>query len=170
MKRLNQTKRILVMTAVLAMILTCMLFAACGNNDTPDGEQSNTDDPAVTDSITVSIAVDCNTLLDVDPELAAKVSSDGIMLDSKSLTLDKGSVLYDALKASGLPIAGGDYISSINGLSAGDAGAMSGWICSINGEFPTKSVKEQEIADGDLIEFRYTCDGGSDVTGDIDMS
>ncbi len=53
---------------------------------------------------------------------------------------------------------GGNYISTINGLSEFDNGINSGWMYLINNVFADYGVAEQEIQDGDVIVFFYTDD------------
>jgi hypothetical protein len=107
--------------------------------------------------------VDCLNLVGADPELAGKVSNNGVILAKKDVTVPAGASVLDVLKASGVAFVGKEYISSIAGLSEGDGGDMSGWMYSVGGTFPTVSVKTYEVGDGDHVRFRYTLDGGSDV-------
>ena len=40
---------------------------------------------------------------------------------------------------------------------------MSGWLVSVNGEYPSVSAAEVTVQAGDAIVFSYTCDGGADL-------
>ena len=40
---------------------------------------------------------------------------------------------------------------------------MSGWMYSVNSWFPNYGCSQYEVSDGDMIEWRYTCDLGRDV-------
>jgi hypothetical protein len=119
--------------------------------------------PPPDENLTVTISIDCVTLLGVDPDLAARVSSGGVILDGKSVTLKKGATVYDVIKASGVSSVGQAYISVINSLGEGDGGPRSGWVYSVNGTFPNKGITAYMVANGDRVAFRFTCDGGNDV-------
>lgn len=128
--------------------------------DKPKPGDTKKPDPAVT--ITVTISVECKTLLAKNPELAAKLSNNGIMLAPLSIKLKSGATPYDALKTGDIKFAGKYYISSIGGLSEFDVGPKSGWIYSVNGKFPPVGVTSYKLKDGDSITFHYTVTG-SDI-------
>jgi hypothetical protein len=137
-----------------------------------DGGESKGDDKPKTDDkpkpetdakITVSISADCQTLFDSDPELAGRISESGVILATKDVSVTAGANVYDVIKASGVTFVGKTYISSIGGLSEGDVGAKSGWMYSVNGAFPAIGVTSYKVKDGDVVRFRYTLNGGSDV-------
>ncbi|MDR2486791.1 MAG: DUF4430 domain-containing protein [Clostridiales Family XIII bacterium] len=142
-----------------------------GGKGTPDASPPKGNDtkppskPADTQSeqITVTVSADCKTLLAKNPDLAAKLSEDGVILAPKSVTLPAGSNVLDALKASGIAYVGSVYIASIGGLSEMDMGAKSGWVYSVNGTYPGKGVAGYKLKDGDDVRFRYTLNGGADV-------
>jgi hypothetical protein len=113
--------------------------------------------------ITVTVGVDCKTLAADDPDLADKLSEDGVILAAKSVTIKSGESALAALKASGISYVGTSYVSSINGLSEMDAGPKSGWVYSVNGVYPGVGVAGYKPKDGDNIQFRYTLNGGADV-------
>lgn len=117
----------------------------------------------VEETVAVSIAIDCKTLYAAHPDLAALVSKDGVICAKKDLTVKKGANVYDVLSASGVSFVGKAYISSVNGLSEGDGGGRSGWMYSVNGVFPGKGVLAYTVENGDVVAFRYTLNGGSDV-------
>ena len=54
--------------------------------------------------------------------------------------------------------SGGNYISSINGLSEFDNGPNSGWMYTINGYHSQQGVAEQQLKDGDAIVLHYSDD------------
>ena len=53
-------------------------------------------------------------------------------------------------------VKGGNYVSSINGLAEFDNGKFSGWVYSVNGEYPDKTYDKVTVKNGDAIVFRYT--------------
>jgi predicted small lipoprotein YifL len=112
------------------------------------------------DTVTVTLSVDCKLLYDDDPDLAALVSTKGVMLSGKSVTVKKGATVLDVLKASGVNYAGSAYIKSIMGLSEKDGGPKSGWCYSVNGKFPNLGVTKVTVGSGDKIAFRYSLNNG----------
>ncbi|WP_432408118.1 S-layer homology domain-containing protein [Wukongibacter sp. M2B1] len=55
------------------------------------------------------------------------------------------------------------YVKSIDGQSEFDLGAKSGWMFSINDEFPEIGAENAEVEDGDYIKWLYTTDLGVDI-------
>ncbi len=128
--------------------------------------------PKPTDSktITVALSVNCLNAVNANVPGADRFAPGGNILSNKSITLEKGSSVYDALKKSGLVINasnnfGSIYIESIAGIAQGTAGkGAGGWIYSVNGKFPATSASRYEISGGDKIAFHYTVKSG-DVAG-----
>ncbi len=101
-----------------------------------------------------------------------KDSSDTHTMSAKNLTewisktkvtVPKGSTVLDvtakALSLAGIPYTNEDnYISSVRGLKEFDNGALSGWMYTLNGKYPSLGVAEQKVSDGDKIVFHYTDD------------
>ena len=80
-------------------------------------------------------------------------------MGSKTLTLEEGSTVYDALCAMGVSISGSStYVSAINGLGEFDCGQNSGWLYSVNGVYPQKSCGKYVLSSGDSIVWKYTVD------------
>ncbi|OQB15176.1 MAG: hypothetical protein BWY15_00546 [Firmicutes bacterium ADurb.Bin193] len=50
----------------------------------------------------------------------------------------------------------GVYIKGIDNLYEFDMGAQSGWLYSVNGEFPKRGCGAYKVKKGDVIEFKYT--------------
>lgn len=61
------------------------------------------------------------------------------------------------------PAYGSAYIEGIGNLYEFDGGPQSGWMFSVNGEFPNYGCSKVVLADGDRVEWVYTCDLGLDV-------
>lgn len=153
MNKIHMKRNILLTVLV---VLLSFGIVSCGDSK----DEDKTDDKA---NIKCTISIDCKTLLDTDEELADKVSDDGVILDKKELTLQGGSTVLDALKATEIEYEGGGYVTSINGLNEFDAGKSSGWMYSVNGEYGLKASDEYELKDGDSVEWRYTLKSGTDI-------
>lgn len=93
-------------------------------------------------------------------------------ISTTSVTVPKGSYIIDvvskALSIAGIPYSNpsGDYIESIKGLSEQDNGSTSGWMYTLNGSYPTKSITEQTVKNGDRIVFHYTDDHTQEKSSD----
>jgi len=112
----------------------------------------------------VSIEIEARTAHREDPAAVAGISNAGVILSRRNLTLPEGSTVRQALDASGVRVnARGAYIAGIAGLSEGDLGPRSGWMYSVNGEFPNTSASAFRLSAGDSIVWRYTIDGGADL-------
>ena len=79
------------------------------------------------------------------------------------ITLEKGSSVLDAvekaLSFNGIPYTNeGNYISEIRGLAEFSNGDLSGWMYTLNGQYPNLGVEEQILSSGDKIVFHYTDD------------
>ena len=79
-------------------------------------------------------------------------------------------VLKDACNQAGIqmsskytPLYGSYYVEGINQLYEFDCGQNSGWMYSVNGWFPNYGCSSYTVEDGDNIEWKYTCNLGSDV-------
>ena len=111
---------------------------------------------------------------DLKSTKAEFVPSDGWILYPSEVSFTPGDTAFDVLKnacnQAGIqmssrytPLYGSYYIEGINQIYEFDCGANSGWMFSVNGWFPNYGCSEYTVEDGDKIEWKYTCDLGSDV-------
>ncbi|MCL2187923.1 MAG: DUF4430 domain-containing protein [Defluviitaleaceae bacterium] len=61
------------------------------------------------------------------------------------------------------PLIGDAYVEAIHNIFEGDAGALSGWMFSVNGEFPSVSASAHIVQPNDIIVWAYTLDLGRDL-------
>ena len=118
--------------------------------------------PAPVPAATVTISIDCRT-----------VPSVGMILSARSVTLRAGDTVYAVLQracsSAGIALdtaqypGSGVYIRGIGGVSERAHGPLSGWLYSVNGAFAGVGCSNYSVSAGDVIVFRYTCNGGSDV-------
>ncbi|HBW36909.1 X2-like carbohydrate binding domain-containing protein [Desulfosporosinus sp. BICA1-9] len=92
------------------------------------------------------------------------------ILSSATMSLVSGdtaySVLIRELGQGQVTVTGSGssfYVSGINGLNAGDDGATSGWMYSINGVYPSVGAASISLKNGDVVAWRYTTNLGKDV-------
>ena len=129
-------------------------------------------------ALTCTISIDCKTILNNLDDLRASkadyVPADGWILYKSTVEFEQGDTVFDVLKrvtkAAGIqmeskwtPMYNSYYVEGINQLYEFDCGEQSGWMYSVNGWYPNYGCSSYELKDGDKIEWRYTCDLGSDV-------
>ena len=123
------------------------------------------------DNINVKVAVYDYTASSIGAENA---SADGIVLAETTVSLSTGATALDAIVAA-TTAAGlvysiteseyGDYVDSINGLSAEmDGYPESGWVFSLNDNFSNSGAAATVLSENDVVEFHYSLAGwGTDV-------
>ena len=137
--------------------------------------------PAQTDApLTCTISIRCATILDhldeLDPEKVELVPEDGWILAPVTVEFTAGQNVFDVLLATvkanaihmeyqNTPMYETAYIEGIGNLYEFDCGALSGWMYRVNGWFPNYGCSRYAVQAGDVIEWVYTCDLGSDVGG-----
>ena len=158
--------------------------AVSGDAGTTNGAGSSTDgqkQPAQSSSSHIcTISIECSTILnnwpDLDESKAEFVPSDGWILYPSEVEFTPGETVFDVLKRvcgeTGIhmssrytPVYGSYYIEGINQLYEFDCSANSGWMYWVNGWYPNYGCSAYEVNDGDYIEWKYTCDLGSDIGG-----
>ena len=129
---------------------------------------------------TCTISISCATILEhldeLDPEKVELVPEDGWILAPVTVEFTEGQNVFDvllaAVKANAIhmeyqntPVYETAYIEGIGNLYEFDCGALSGWMYRVNGWFPNYGCSRYAVQPGDVIEWVYTCDLGSDVGG-----
>ncbi len=127
---------------------------------------------------TCTFSIECSTILnnlsDLDPDKLELVPSNGVILAPTKVTFYEGESVFDVLQrvckennihleASWTPVYNSAYIEGINNLYEFDCGELSGWMYSVNGWYPNYGCSRYQLADGEVVEWRYTCDLGRDV-------
>ena len=129
---------------------------------------------------TCYLAIDCSTILSnkdkLNPAKAGYLPASGWIMPRRAVTFTEGESVFDILKrevqASGIhmefvltPMYNSAYIEGINNLYEFDCGELSGWMYKVNGWYPNYSCSLYYPHNGDVIEWRYTCDLGADIGG-----
>lgn len=139
---------------------------------------------------TCFVSIRCETIKDNLSSLKkgkeAFVPKSGVILDRAEVSFQNGESAFDVMKRacsenvctdnckycqkSGIqleynftPAFGTYYIEGIHQLYEKDCGSMSGWMFSVNGNFPTDGSSSYTVKPGDEIVFAYTCDMGDDI-------
>ena len=127
---------------------------------------------------TCTFSIECSTILNnldmLDPEKLEMVPSGGVILAKTTVTFYEGESVFDVLQrlcqeksihmeSSWTPIYNSAYIEGIHNLYEFDCGELSGWMYRVNGWYPNYGCSRYQLKDGDVVEWRYTCDLGHDV-------
>lgn len=155
----------------------------------PEGKQEPVEpEDAVIDKsrkLHCTFSIECSTILNnldkLAPEKVDVLPKDGVVLKAQTVTFYEGESVFDVLKrvcrekgihleASWTPMYNSAYIEGINNLYEFDCGELSGWMYRVNGWYPNYGCSRYALSDGDVVEFRYTCDLGRDIGGDLTLS
>ena len=140
-------------------------------------------EPPVENSVpTCTVSISCTTILEdperLNAEKADLIPADGVLLAPTAVEFTEGESVFDVLKRvcrenkihmefSKTPVYQSAYIEGIGNLYEFDCGEGSGWMYRVNGEFPNYGCSRYTLADGDTVEWVYTCDFGADVGGGL---
>ena len=131
-------------------------------------------------TLTCTFSIECSTIVNnlemLDPDKLEMVPSGGVILAKTTVTFYEGESVFDVLQrvckdngihmeSSWTPIYNSAYIEGIHNLYEFDCGALSGWMYKVNGWYPNYGCSRYQLQEGDLVEWRYTCDLGQDVGG-----
>lgn len=131
-------------------------------------------------AITVTFSIECSTILNnlsqLDPDKLEMVPSNGVILPATAVSCYEGESVFDVLQrvcrdngihmeSEWTPIYNSAYIEGIHNLYEFDCGSLSGWMYRVNGWYPNYGCSRYVLEDGDIVEWRYTCDLGHDVGG-----
>ena len=123
------------------------------------------------------LTIDCHTAVAdkrLNKRTKALLPENGIILSEKTVSYSDGETVFDILKRcceeNGIsleftltPISGGAYIEGIGNLYEFDCGSISGWMYSVNGQFPAVGCSDYKADENDRISFIYSCDLGADI-------
>ena len=127
---------------------------------------------------TCTFSIECSTILNnldmLDPDKLEMVPSGGVILSKTTVTFYEGESVFDVLQrlckekgihmeSSWTPIYNSADIEGIHNLYEFDCGELSGWMYRVNGWYPNYGCSRYQLKDGDVVEWRYTCDLGHDV-------
>lgn len=137
----------------------------------------------VADTITVYISIDCMTILDhmedlKDGDVLADYIGNGMILDKTGYQISAGCTVFDLLemtaRANRIPldyqgesanIYSTVYVRGIQHIYEKSCGSSSGWMYTVNGEWAGVGCSSKKLKDGDFVQWRFSCDGGSDLRG-----
>ena len=125
---------------------------------------------------TCTMFIECATIFDhmnlLDASIKDYLPKNGIVMEKKTVDFGKGDSVYDLLerelkKEKILMEASftgkSAYIEGIDNIYEFSCGELSGWMYSVNGEYPGVSCSDYKVKDQDVIEWHYTCELGKDL-------
>ena len=129
--------------------------------------------------LTATLTISCATILNNMDKLAAGkeglIPPGGIIFSGEVVFYEGESVFNVLLREVrknkihmefvNTPIYNSAYIEGINNIYEFDAGERSGWMYSVNGQFPNYGSSRYTLQDGDKIMWLFTCDRGADIGG-----
>ena len=166
--RNHKVKFIAVLIALMWLLVGC--FFAENNEGIPYKESDFT----VTLSVRIESLPDNMHLL--DREKHELVPDGGVIFPATEVRAWEGESVFDVLhremRNAGIhmafrntPFLDSAYVEAINNIYEFDAGELSGWMYTVNGEFPGLGASQYLLNLGDVIEWVYTLDLGRDVGG-----
>lgn len=125
-----------------------------------------------------TLSVDCLTILnnmkDFNKDKMSVLPRSGIIYKARKVAFYEGESVFDMLNRemkknrihmefSMTPIYNSNYIEGIHNLYEFDCGRYSGWMYKVNGWYPNYGCSRYVLKDGDVVNWRYTCDLGRDL-------
>lgn len=162
------TLPMLALTVILATLL-----CSCSKN--ADGAEK---------TMYCTLSIDCKTILankaSLEPAKLSIVPDDGVILEPTEVEFVEGESVFDVLlrtmreqgihmEFSQTPMYSSAYIEGIANIYEFDCGELSGWVYSVNGEFPNYGCSLYTVSEGDEVKWQYTCDLGRDVADGITL-
>lgn len=136
--------------------------------ETPIEPSQPTEPEEPTQPIDPVVPVESKVTLSVEK----RTMGQGDTIPAMQVSLQKGDTAYTVLHRiageKGIDViatgTGPDvYVKTIAGLSEFDGGQKSGWMYSVNGEFPQFSAGIYTLEDGDVLRWQYTRNLGEDL-------
>lgn len=127
------------MKKLLLMSMLVPLLASCGAEET-------TSNPST---------------CDVEPTISVyDASTEETLFNEKSVCLEDGATVLDALEATELDIesvGNGEmaYVTAIDGIQEKSAGQASGWVYAFNGSPGDEGAGAKEVESTDIIQWRF---------------
>ena len=122
----------------------------------------------------VTLEIRCDTVVGKSDN--EYVPANGVVLEKTQFEIEDGDTVFDVLieatkknkmhiEHSGTTAVSNSkaYVTGLNYIYSGDFGDLSGWLFYVNGKTPSVGCGEFVLKDGDVVEFLYSCDMGSDL-------
>jgi len=131
-------------------------------------------------SYTCTFSIECSSIFnhikELDSEKLDILPENGIIFETQAVTFYEGESVYNVLQrickenkihleATLTPVYNSAYVEGIQNLYEFDCGSSSGWMYRVNGWYPNYGCSSYQLKQGDVVEWRYTCELGSDING-----
>ena len=155
------------------VVILILLNSIIGCGSAKSGEEYN-----------ATFSIDCKTILDnmdiLNNNKVQAIPADGIIMARTEVVFYEGESVFDVLKRETVankihlefsltPIHNAAYIEGIGNIYEFDCGNLSGWSYLVNGDSLGYSSSEYKLKDGDVVEWRYSCDLGIDTSEQSDI-
>lgn len=127
---------------------------------------------------TCTMSITCNTILNnldnFDQNKLSILPDDGVIYPTQKVTFNEGETVFDVLLKEcqknkihmefiSHPVYDSGYIEGIGNIYEFDCGELSGWMYTVNDWTSNYGAGKYVLKDGDVIQWRYTCDLGADL-------
>lgn len=156
----RNVKNFIAVTIIGAAAMIIVLCTEFSSADDYYGANSEKTNPIGT----VTLEIRCDTVAGN----ADYIPENGVILAETEYAFEESETVYDILVEAcreneiHTEFSGG-YISGINYIYEFDFGELSGWMYFVNGEEASVGCDSYVLADGDRIEWLYTCEMGNDL-------
>lgn len=164
--------------------------SSSSNSSTPSSKPVDPQEPAQTTpepapapeqkTSYATISIDVKTILSNMDQLKENkrsyVPSDGWILKPTKIELQEGDTVFSVLErvtrrnrivmeyqGASTNAYNTVYIQGIQQLYEFDCGNLSGWMYFVNGSYVSVGASAKSVCDGDVIEWRFTCNSGNDL-------
>jgi len=159
--------KLLAIPLIIVIAVTVWLLRATPDASAMDG-----------DSFYVTLSVSVHNLLanmdDLHRDKHELVPQDGWIFPPTQVTARENESVFDVLQremqrerihmaARFTPVFDSAYVEAINNLYEFDAGPLSGWKFSVNGEFVGIGSSQYFLSEDDVVEWHFTLDLGRDL-------
>ena len=147
-----------------------------GGKNTEPGPQTVNPKKTCTCTFSIECATIINNLNKLEPEKLDILPSNGMILTAQTVTFQEGESVYDVLQrickekkihleATWTPMYNSAYVEGIHNLYEFDCGSGSGWMYCVDDWYPNYGCSRYLLKQGQVVEWRYTCDLGKDIGG-----
>lgn len=162
------------LTIVLMLLLTLLIFGACGQSGEGTKDPST---PGASADKTCTIQINCGLLVGKDLNgtgLETLVPESGVILKTTEVTINPGDTVYDVtlrvtkdqkihMASEGSLAMGNLYVAAISNIYEKAYNSKSGWVYLINGVQPGIGSGVKELEAGDKLVWAYSLDLGNDL-------
>ena len=156
------------MIKLMVILLVAALIGGCARPSQQLGSEY----------FTVSLSVRVDTLADnlhlLSQEKHELVPEDAVIFYAPYAKAYYGESVFDLLsremRSAGIhmvsrrtPFVDSAYVTAIGNIFEFDAGELSGWMYTVNGQFPGVGASQHLLNPGDTVKWVYTLDLGRDI-------